>query len=72
MFNNRYREDRKKWLNILPEFATISESKCGESLGSIEPVDYPADYMVDEYFPVTNIETNVTHIEYDIFLSIFF
>lgn len=57
------RKVNKKYLDFLPAFVTTSEARCDVNLGSDEPVDYPADYMVDDRFPVIDIETNITHLE---------
>ncbi len=53
----------KKYVNFLPAFVTTREVRCDVNLGHVEPLDYPANYMTDDRFPVIDIETNVTHLE---------
>jgi hypothetical protein len=58
-----YRMVNKKYVNFLPAFVTTREIRCDVNLGHVEPLDYPANYMIDDRFPVIDIETNVTHLE---------
>jgi len=62
----------KKILNFIPLFVDNHEAPCGENLGTLEPLDYPANYMMDERKEVIDLENNVTHSEYESFLNIFF
>jgi len=45
------------------EFASFIESPCGVNLGTIEPLDYPANYMIDERSPIIDLETNTSRSE---------
>jgi hypothetical protein len=58
-----FRKVNGKYLNFVPAFVAIREPPCGENLGSTEPVDYPAAYIVDEKFPVIDPESNTTRLE---------
>ncbi|CAF1530384.1 unnamed protein product, partial [Didymodactylos carnosus] len=44
-------------------FVADREPPCGVNLGFVEPLDYPATYMVDERYPVIDQETNETRLE---------
>jgi hypothetical protein len=58
-----FRKVRNQLLDFLPAFVDNREPVCGVDLGLIEPRDYPANYMVDEKFPVIDAETNVSRTE---------
>ncbi|CAF1456265.1 unnamed protein product, partial [Didymodactylos carnosus] len=60
---NRCLNTEKKFLNFIPDFATIREPPCGVNLGTIEPINYPANYMIDTRSSVNNMEINVTRKE---------
>jgi hypothetical protein len=45
---------------MIPTFSIDQVAYCGENLGPNEPQNYPAKYILDDHFPVVNIETNVT------------
>ncbi|CAM4754010.1 unnamed protein product [Rotaria magnacalcarata] len=51
------------YLNVLSAFTTTHESLCGSNLGSDEPLDYPADYMIDDRHPAIDPEIKLTHLE---------
>ncbi|CAF1538415.1 unnamed protein product, partial [Didymodactylos carnosus] len=53
----------KKFLHFIPALVADREPPCGVNLGSVEPMDYPATYMVDERYPVIDQETNETRLE---------
>lgn len=36
---------------------------CGENLGSKKPKNYPAQYWLDDHFPVKDLEANTERIE---------
>ena len=38
-------------------------SVCGANLGPDEPINYPDEYIIDENFPVFEVETNMSHTE---------
>ncbi|CAF0932936.1 unnamed protein product [Didymodactylos carnosus] len=48
-----------QYLNFIPAFVIDRAALCGESLGPVEPLDYPAQYIVDDRFPVTDAAINV-------------
>ena len=54
---------QNKVLNFIPAFAGTREPPCGVNLGHIEPLNYPANYLVDEQFPIIDPETNETRLE---------
>ena len=56
-------ETDNKFLNFISAFIANSESRCGENLGNIEPVDYPGDYIIDGKKAVIDLEDNTTHYE---------
>ncbi|CAF1360511.1 unnamed protein product [Didymodactylos carnosus] len=56
---NRYLNPEKKFLNFIPDFVTIREPPCDVNLGTIEPINYPANYMIDERSPVIDVEINI-------------
>ncbi|CAF4174535.1 unnamed protein product [Rotaria magnacalcarata] len=51
------------YLNFVSAFTTPNESLCGGNLGRDEPLDYPADYMIDDQHPSFDPETKLTHLE---------
>ena len=57
------RKAKNKYLNFIPTFANLHESICGSNLGSSEPLNYPASYLVDEHYPVIDAETNTVSIQ---------
>ena len=56
-------ETEKKFLNFIPLFSTTYETKCGVNLGTIEPLDYPANYIIDERSTIIDVENNITRLE---------
>ena len=54
--NNEYQK-------FIPSFREERAAVCGESIGPIEPLDYPANYMIDDQFPVTDAETGAVRLE---------
>jgi hypothetical protein len=56
-------EDENKFLDFIPQFVAVHESPCGVNLGTTEPLDYPANYIVDERSTVIDVENNITHSE---------
>ncbi|CAF4478433.1 unnamed protein product, partial [Didymodactylos carnosus] len=52
-----------QYLNFIPAFGTDRAALCGESLGPVEPLDYPAQYIVDDRLPVIDAGTNVVRLE---------
>ncbi len=59
----RYVENEKKYLNFLPSFVADKEVSCGMTIGTIEPLDYPATYEINQRSTVIDIENDVTHSE---------
>jgi hypothetical protein len=51
------------YLNTLPAFTENRTVPCNENLGSKKPSNYPAEYWVDDIFPVYDIHTNTKTIE---------
>jgi hypothetical protein len=52
-------------MNYLPAFVNTIESLSRTDLGSAEPLDYPANYSVDDKFAAIDLDTNTTRIESD-------
>lgn len=57
------RRANKQLINFIPAFVDIREPPYRTDLGVIEPLNYPANYSVDEKFPIFDAETNATHVE---------
>ncbi|CAF4610052.1 unnamed protein product, partial [Rotaria sp. Silwood2] len=62
-FDITLRKINNKYPNYIEFFAKESMVLYGESLGSDEPENYPDDYMCDDKFPVTNVETKTCDID---------
>ena len=56
-------EIEKKFLNFIPLFSTAHETKCRVNPGTIEPLDYPANYIIDERSTIIDVENNITRLE---------
>jgi hypothetical protein len=56
-------EAEKKFLNFIPQFVSAHEPLCGVNLGTNEPLDYPANYIMDERKRIIDIENNTIHSE---------
>ena len=52
-----------QFINYIPAFINTREAPCRTDLGSIEPLNYPANYSMDEKFPIIDLETNTTRTE---------
>ncbi|UJR24212.1 hypothetical protein I4U23_027179 [Adineta vaga] len=50
-------------MNFIPNFASTREHQCRIDLGRFKPRKYPAEYSVDDRFPVVDVETNVTRMK---------
>ena len=59
----KYMETEKKFLNFIPLFSTAYETKCGVNLGTIESLDYPANYVIVERSTIIDVENNITRLE---------
>ncbi|CAF4850041.1 unnamed protein product [Rotaria socialis] len=47
-----------KFPNYMDSFINDYYSICGSNIGSTEPSNYPAEYIVDNHFPVIDLSTN--------------
>ncbi|UJR12829.1 hypothetical protein I4U23_017003 [Adineta vaga] len=50
-------------MNFIQNFASTREHQCRIDLGRFKPRKYPAEYSVDDRFPVVDVETNVTRMK---------
>ncbi|UJR13093.1 hypothetical protein I4U23_000117 [Adineta vaga] len=53
----------QKLIDFIPAFVTVREPACRTDLGIIEPLDNPANYSIDDKFPVLDLESNTTIVE---------
>ncbi|CAF1032593.1 unnamed protein product, partial [Didymodactylos carnosus] len=54
---------KEQYLSFISAFGTDRTALCSESLGPVEPLDYPAQYIVDDRFPVIDAGINVVRLE---------